>query len=88
MLLLSDLAQSAMRYPKLMTPVAILGGDRDVVVNNHIHGVLAAAMIPGAVYETVPGSGHMPHHFHQDRVVARIRDFARPAKAEPRRATA
>lgn len=88
MMLMSDLGQSAMRYSRLRVPVAILGGDRDIVVNNHIHGVLAAAMIPGAVYETVPGSGHMLHHFHQDRVIERVRAFARPAEAVPRRASA
>ena len=88
MLLWSDLSRSAVRYRRLSAEVAILGGDRDVVVNNHIHGAVAATLIPGAVYEPVAGTGHMLHHFHPDRVAKWIRTFSQRVRAEPMRAIA
>lgn len=64
------LARAAAAYPTCRVPVRILGGAADIVVNNALHGALAAAMIPGARFAWLRGTGHMLHHFHQDRVVA------------------
>jgi pimeloyl-ACP methyl ester carboxylesterase len=64
------LARAAAAYPTCRVPVRILGGAADIVVNNALHGALAAAMIPGARFAWLRGTGHMLHHFHQNRVVA------------------
>lgn len=80
MALWADLTRSGLQYAGLRARVAIMGGDRDIVVNNGLHGRVAASLIPGAIYENIPGSGHMLHHFFQPRVVEHVRAFAR---AEP-----
>lgn len=64
------LGRAAASYPTCQVPVRILGGSADIVVNNALHGAMAAAMIPGARYTWLHGTGHMLHHFHQDRVIA------------------
>lgn len=68
-----SLVRSALAYPTCSVPVEILGGDSDVVVANAFHGYRAAAMIPGACYRTVPGAGHMLHHFHPHEVLSAVR---------------
>jgi pimeloyl-ACP methyl ester carboxylesterase len=62
------LARSAMNYWRCRTPVRILAGDRDVVVNNAQHGQVLARLLPNGAFETLPGLGHMLHHFAQDRI--------------------
>ena len=64
-----DLARSAASYPGCRVPVHILGGDRDVVTNQALHGRGAALLIPGARLHWLPGQGHMLHHFRPDAVV-------------------
>ena len=67
------LTRLSLAYASLRIPVHILGGTADIVVNNALHGSLAAQMIPGAGYRWMSGAGHMLHHFFQDEVSARIR---------------
>ncbi len=63
----------AMRaYGSCRVPVQILGGTADVVVNNALHGLLAAMMMPGARFTWVGGAGHMLHHFHQRRIAGEV----------------
>ena len=70
------LTRSALSYPSLRAPVHILAGDADIVVNPHLHGRLAARMIPGARLDMLAGIGHMLHHARIDAVVAAARDLA------------
>jgi len=64
------LTRAATAYAACAVPVHILGGTADLVVNNALHGALAARVIPRARFDWVPGAGHMLHHFHQDTVLA------------------
>ena len=73
------LIRSAFSYPLCRVPVEILGGDSDIVVNNLVHGYRAAAMIPKGTYRSLPGMGHMLHHFQPDEVLNAVRRIGRPA---------
>lgn len=70
------LTRLALAYASSRVPARILGGTSDIVVNNALHGLLAAQVMPGARYRWVPGAGHMLHHFHQDEVAASVRSLA------------
>lgn len=70
------LTRSAIAYPTCRVPVHVLGGSADLVVNNTLHGRLAAQIIPGARFSSLPGAGHMLHHFYADEVVAAARAIA------------
>lgn len=70
------LTRSALAYPTCRAPVTVLGGDADLVVNNAVHGQVAARLIPGARFTPLPGAGHMLHHFYVDAVVAAARAIA------------
>ena len=74
--ILPALTRAALAYPGMRVPVRLLGGTADVVVNNAIHGFAAAAFMPGARFDWVPGAGHMLHHFHGDEVAAAVRALA------------
>lgn len=64
------LTRSALGYAACRTPVHILCGDADTVVNTITQGAAASRIIPGAVFDRLPGIGHMLHHFAVDAVVA------------------
>ncbi len=66
------LSRAALAYPTCHVPVRFLGGTADLVVNNAMHGALAASLMRSARFTWLPGTGHMLHHFHQDRVVAEV----------------
>ncbi len=66
------LTRSALAYAACRVPVRILGGTADIVVNNALHGLSAAQMIPDARFGWLPGTGHMLHHFRQDAIAAEI----------------
>ena len=53
-------------------PVRILGGDRDLVVNNSAHGRTLATLIPDGEFIDLPGLGHMAHHFAAERIAALV----------------
>ena len=74
--------RAAASYVTCRVPVRILGGSADIVVNNALHGRAAAALIPGARFDWLPGTGHMLHHFHQERVAAAVEALS-GASAEP-----
>ncbi len=67
------LSRSAASYPSCRVPVRILAGDADIVVNPMTHGALAARAIPGAIFERLPGIGHMLHHIKPAAVVEAAR---------------
>lgn len=75
------MSRAAAAYPTCRVPVRILGGTADIVVNNALHGALAAALMPRAHFSWLRGTGHMLHHFHQDRVVAEVEALAGAAEA-------
>ncbi len=66
------LTRASLSYLGCRVPVRMLGGTADIVVNNGLHGALAAALIPEARFRWLHGAGHMLHHFHQDAVAAEI----------------
>ncbi|SFG76958.1 alpha/beta fold hydrolase [Methylobacterium gossipiicola] len=74
------LSRAALSYGTCRVPVGILGGTADIVVNNALHGAVAARAIPQASFDWVPGAGHMLHHFHQDAVVDAIDRLAGRAR--------
>jgi pimeloyl-ACP methyl ester carboxylesterase len=76
LLLNLGLMSSALNYRRCETPVRIFGGDRDLVVNNAVHGRLAAAVLPNGRYEGLSGLGHMLHHFAQPRIAGAARELA------------
>lgn len=65
----SGLARSAFGYANCRAPVRILSGTADVVVNGLMHAGPAAALIPGARLDWLPGLGHMLHHARPEAVV-------------------
>jgi pimeloyl-ACP methyl ester carboxylesterase len=67
-----DLARSALSYGTCRVPVRILCGAADIVVNPWMQGAPAAALIPGARLDLLPGTGHMLHHIHPEAVVAAV----------------
>lgn len=71
--ILTALWRSVLAYPTCRAPVLILGGDSDLVVNNMLHGAALAEMLPGGHFHSLPGLGHMLHHFAQDRVADAVR---------------
>lgn len=70
------MGRAAAAYPTCRVPVRILGGTADIVVNNALHGFMAAALMPDARFAWLQGTGHMLHHFHPDRVVAEVEALA------------
>lgn len=69
----------AMRYPTLETPVEIMHGDLDWLLDISQHGKAAAEAIPGAGFTPLEGVGHMSHHARTevlealiDKVAARV----------------
>ncbi|MCJ2081873.1 alpha/beta fold hydrolase [Methylobacterium sp. J-090] len=73
------LTRAAMAYTGCAVPVRILGGTADVVVNNALHGALAALSLAGGSFDWVPGAGHMLHHFHQDLVSSAVETLSNRA---------
>lgn len=67
--LLPALFAMALRYRDCAVPTRLLGGSADLVVNNALHGLIAAQMMPRARFDWLPGLGHMIHHFAVDTIV-------------------
>lgn len=75
LLLNLGLVRSAMGYGTCAVPIRIFGGDQDLVVNNALHGQVAAALLPRGHYQNLPGLGHMLHHFAQAPIAQAVRDL-------------
>ncbi|HZH26417.1 MAG TPA: alpha/beta hydrolase [Azospirillaceae bacterium] len=67
------------RYRKLDTPVAILAGDGDRIVDHQAQAVALSREVPGSTLTILPGLGHMPHHFAASAVLDAIEDVAQRA---------
>ncbi len=74
-LLTSGLAWSAASYSQCKVPVHVLTGDRDLVVNPRTHAHPLARVLPNARLTSLPGLGHMIHHFAQPAIAAAVRDL-------------
>ncbi len=71
-----DLLALAAAAPDCDVPVRILGGDRDLVVNNGLHGRTLAALMPNGGFIDLPGLGHMAHHFATARIADVVVELA------------
>ena len=71
--IVTALWRSVAAYPSCRTPVRILGGDCDMVINNAVHGLALGRILPRGRFDFVQRMGHMLHHFAVDEVVAGIR---------------
>jgi pimeloyl-ACP methyl ester carboxylesterase len=71
------LARSALNYPLCKTPVRVMVGTEDKVVNPGVHGRPLSWILPRGELEQLDGLGHMIHHFAQDRILHAVDDLAR-----------
>jgi len=69
----TDLLRSLSAYWTCRVPVRVLHGERDVVVNP-MHGRILAMQAPLGRFRSLPGLGHMAHHFAPDAVLAAIEE--------------
>jgi len=63
LMMAGGLMRAAALYPRCQTPVHVLQGDRDLVVNPALHGRPLAAILPQGQFTSLPTLGHMAHHF-------------------------
>jgi len=68
----AGLMRAATMYDGCQTPVHVLQGDRDLVVNPALHGRPLAALLPQGRFTWLPGLGHMAHHFAPEVVADAI----------------
>lgn len=61
--------------PRLTSPLLLVHGDRDAAIPAS-SARAAAALVPGATVDVLPGLGHLAHEEAPDRVTARIIAFA------------
>lgn len=76
------LAVAATLYPSCTTPVRILAGGSDRVVNPTLHGQALAGLLPHGAFVRMEGLGHMLHHFAQAAIVEAVeavRQSGRPS---------
>lgn len=62
----------AERYGDIRSPVMILTGDRDNVVDPVVHAIRLHRAIPHSTLKVVPEMGHMLHHFAAPEVLSAI----------------
>lgn len=68
----AELVAMEPRYPSLTLPVELVHGSADTIVPLQIHSQPLSQLLPNATLTVIPGAGHMPHHSHQDQVIAAI----------------
>lgn len=77
------LSRAALAYATCRVPVRILGGTADLVVNNALHGLAAARLLPEARFDWMQGAGHMLHHLDPEPIVAAVAGLAHGPAATP-----
>lgn len=70
------LALNFWRYRACDTPVEIITGDRDLVVNPRLHAKPLSRLLRNANVTRVSGRGHMLHHFDAELVVQVARSMS------------
>ena len=70
--LLGDIRGQMAGYPRLDMPIELIHGDADTIVPLAIHSEKLVKILPQARLTVLAGAGHMPHHAHQDVVLAAI----------------
>jgi pimeloyl-ACP methyl ester carboxylesterase len=68
----AELVTMEPRYPSLTLPIELVHGSADTIVPLQIHSGPVSQLLPNATLTVIPGAGHMPHHSHQDQVIAAI----------------
>lgn len=68
----ADLARSALAYAGARVPLRVLQGDRDAVANPVRHGRPLSFLWPDSAFVSLPGLGHMAHHFAPEAVLAAV----------------
>ncbi|HEY0052295.1 MAG TPA: alpha/beta hydrolase [Caulobacteraceae bacterium] len=74
-LMVSGLMASAAAYWASSVPVTVMAGDQDKVINPALHGRLLAQMLPRGRFVSLPGLGHMAHHFVPGQVADAIAEL-------------
>ncbi len=77
--LVADMTRLATTFAVCRTPVHVLCGDADLVVNPALHGRLLARVAPQATFRAAAGVGHMVHHIRPDLVLDAVLDLERAA---------
>lgn len=72
----SDLSRSALAYASARVKLRVLQGDRDAVVSPLRHGRLMAMLWPDGEFTSLPGLGHMAHHFAPEAVLDAVRQMS------------
>jgi pimeloyl-ACP methyl ester carboxylesterase len=65
-------AAQSPRYPDILVPAVVIGGDADHIVWTDLHARSFAREVPGAKLIVLSGMGHMPHHAASELAVAEI----------------
>jgi pimeloyl-ACP methyl ester carboxylesterase len=66
-------AALAPRYKSLHTPVAIVAGEGDEIVESRKQSERLGKKLPNSITRLVPGSGHMLHYAIRDDIVEAVR---------------
>jgi pimeloyl-ACP methyl ester carboxylesterase len=74
--LTGSLALNALRYGACETPIRVICGDGDIVLNPVVHGRALTRLAPNATFTRAAGHGHMLHHFEAGLIVEMVRELA------------
>mgnify|MGYP001144596106 CR=1 FL=1 len=70
------LEKQSLRYSAIRQPVLIIHGEDDDIVPAWNHADRLIKVLPNAILEELPRTGHAPHHTQQGLVVELIKQFA------------
>ncbi len=76
-----DLRGMVAHYPRLTLPIGLIHGDRDPILALRGHGEAMAKRVPGLLFESVEGRGHMLPVNAVDRIVSLTRQVDSLAKS-------
>lgn len=81
LMMAADLSRSAFNYPSARVRLRVLQGDMDAVVNPLRHGRPMSMLWPDSEFTSLPGLGHMAHHFAPEAVLEAVRQVSTKATA-------
>ena len=70
------LTDSVFRYGACQTPISLVTGSADAVVNPLLHAVPLSKMLGRSKVEIVNGMGHMLHHFKPEIITREVDELA------------